>query len=423
MPLYVFIWLLVVIALVVSLALIRHSRKVATQIEMGLARARGVVDRCSEGIVSMDTSGVIDRFNLAAESIFGFTEAGLIGESFLTLFPRQMQEECAGILESAAADAGSAGTQHYEIVARRASGDVFPLAVNVALVNDEGTTRIQVMCRDISARRLAELSNAKSQKTMTFLLQTSPVVFYTCDPNGSLPIIFVSPNVEKIFGYKPEAITGASAFWPRHIHPDDIERVHISRAQVSKEYHDELEYRLKMPDGSYRWISDHRETIRDDEGRPSLMVGCWSDIHNRKVAEESLAEKQEHLRISLRCSGLMTWEWHINSGEITWFGNVSQALGIEADQLANFSGFSEIAHPEDADNLQEAFKRSLIHDENLDHECRVICPDKRILWIHLAGELINDEAGSPVKMAGILSDITEEKQLHVATPIMQKMAG
>ena len=141
------------------------------------------------------------------------------------------------------------------------------------------------------------------------------------------------------------------------------------------------------------------------------------------MAEERLTEKQEHLRISLKCAKLMTWEWHINSGEITWFGDVSQALAIEAGQLASFSGFSEIAHPEDADDLQEAFKRSLIHDENLDHEYRVVCPDKQIRWIHLAGELINDEAGSPVKMAGILSDITEKKQLRVATPIAQKKAG
>ena len=47
-------------------------------------------------------------------------------------------------------------------------------------------------------------------------------------------------------------------------------------------------------------------------------------------------------------------------------------------------------------------------------EYRVLWPDRSVHWIHLMGELISDDSGSPVRMAGVLSEVTSRKKLRVA---------
>ena len=136
-----------------------------------------------------------------------------------------------------------------------------------------------------------------------------------------------------------------------------------------------------------------------------------------------MSAQQERLSISLKCANLTTWDWDINSGEITWFGNIDKKLGLDQKQLANFDDFVAIAHTEDREALQETIKSCLVQDEAMDHECRVVWPDKSIRWIHMMGELINDETAIPVRMAGVISDITAKKQLQIAPSLGIKMAS
>ncbi len=75
-----------------------------------------------------------------------------------------------------------------------------------------------------------------------------------------------------------------------------------------------------------------------------------------------------------------------------------------------------MAHPEDLENLLAVFRQCLVNDESLDIEYRVVWPDKSIHWIHLKGELINDDIGNPVRMAGVLADISDQKYIR-AVPL------
>lgn len=175
-------------------------------------------------------------------------------------------------------------------------------------------------------------------------------------------------------------------------------------------------------DGSYWWVADSRTMVNNEEGQPHLLIGCWTDIHDKKETESNLALKEERLSISLKCANLATWDWVINSGKITWSGHINEKPGFSGKLAADFDDFSAIAHPEDRENLLAAFRQCLVQDESLDIEYRVVWPDKSVHWIHLVGELINDEAGSPVRMAGVLFDITAQKQLRVAPSLGVKRA-
>ncbi len=420
---HVFIWLLVVLSLSLLLSHLLHRRKVSAQIAKGAADAQGILDSSAEGIVTTDNEGKIIRFNLAAENIFAYKAHNVIGKSFLFLLSEETQKTHTNIMSRANSDSNGHGYHSYELMARKSDGTNFPLGLTVSPNQEQGKHGYLAMFRDISTRKQAEFNSHRSKYLMKFLLQSSPVVFYTCNLKSSSTITYVSPNVEKLFGHTAETITGTPGFWPRHIHPDDDGHIHSSRLSGLKDGHQETEYRLKLPDNSYRWIADSRTVVNDENGKPNLLVGCWTDIHDRKDAEVKLAAKEEQLNIGLKCANLLTWDWAINSGKITWFGKVIEKLGLDRKQLTNFDDFSRIVHPEDNEALQAAFRHCLVADEALDHEYRVVWPDKSVHWIHLAGELINDEIGSPVRMTGALSDITAQKQLRAAPSLAAKRAS
>ena len=105
---------------------------------------------------------------------------------------------------------------------------------------------------------------------------------------------------------------------------------------------EDLEYRLRMPDGSYHWIADSRTIVNDENGQPNLLIGCWTDIHEKKQAEVSLALKEERLRISLKCANLATWDWVINTGKITWSGHINEKIGFNKKLAQDFDKFTSL---------------------------------------------------------------------------------
>lgn len=411
----VYVLLLMALSLSLLLSHLRHRCKITAQIEEGAAAARSILDSSVDGIVTTSSSGKITQFNLAAERIFGYKAENVIGKYFLFLLPGNSHKTHKDIMSDSRPSAASSS---HELVARRADDTLFPMAITVKPINENGSQMYVGMFRDNSKLKQAEADSHRGQNLMKFLLQTSPAVFYTCSVEGGFPVTYISQNVEELFGYQPETITGASAFWPRFVHPDDFDELHPNSLSHINEGRENIEYRLRLPDGSYRWISDNRVIVKNENGEPEVLIGCWTDIHEKREMENTLSLREERLRVGLRCSDLTGWDWEINTGEITWSGLLDAKSDFGKQLPVDFDEFTEIAHPEDYENLLTAFRQCMVNDESLDIEYRIVWPDESVHWIHLKGELINDDIGSPVRMAGVLSDISDQKHIR-AVPLRE----
>jgi PAS domain S-box-containing protein len=81
--------------------------------------------------------------------------------------------------------------------------------------------------------------------------------------------------------------------WLQLVHPDDRENVRsAAKAAVAglKDY--DVEFRNTRPDGTVHWIAARGALFRDDNGKPSRIVGISLDVSPRKTAEEALKETQ-----------------------------------------------------------------------------------------------------------------------------------
>ncbi len=107
---------------------------------------------------------------------------------------------------------------------------------------------------------------------------------------------YLSPRWNKILGYAAGELPNVESIFFELIHPDDKHQAsEVFRKHLENRERYTTELRLRHKDGSYRWVLDRGEAIRDADGHPVRMVGSITDITERKAAEAELLEYREHL--------------------------------------------------------------------------------------------------------------------------------
>ena len=109
---------------------------------------------------------------------------------------------------------------------------------------------------------------------------------------------YFTPRWCEIIGYAfddPELLHTYNS-WAERTHPDDFERVMSAlknHLEIGTEY--DVDYRHRHKSGEYRWQNSKGKAIFDESGKPTKMVGCISDITDRKQAEENLRQSLTEL--------------------------------------------------------------------------------------------------------------------------------
>lgn len=131
-----------------------------------------------------------------------------------------------------------------------------------------------------------ELQQARDR--FSLLIKSSPAVIYTARVSGDFGVTFMSENIVEMMGYTPEDFTDNPSFWIDHIHPDDRAVMLQDLGSILDEDKHHYEYRFQVKDGSYRWMHDALNVVRDKDHQPIELVGYWDDISHRKEMERQL---------------------------------------------------------------------------------------------------------------------------------------
>jgi diguanylate cyclase (GGDEF)-like protein/PAS domain S-box-containing protein len=103
--------------------------------------------------------------------------------------------------------------------------------------------------------------------------------------------VWFSKQFKNMIGYAEHEIGTGLDEWSSRIHPEDMPRVktdlHAHLDGQTKTYINE--HRMRCKDGSYKWILDRGMVIKSDiAGKPTRLVGVYTDITDRKLAEKKL---------------------------------------------------------------------------------------------------------------------------------------
>ncbi|MBI3525768.1 MAG: PAS domain S-box protein [Betaproteobacteria bacterium] len=192
----------------------------ATQIQTIL---NAVVD----GIITLHArGGMVETVNPAAERMFGYAAAELVGQSFSLLIPELDRDQRNGSLEyySASDEARAAGLGR-EVMGRRKDGGAFPLEIAVSEMQLGGQRYFTGILRDITARKQAEEALLKAGALQSAIFNSANFSSIATDAKGVIQIFNV--GAERMLGY-------AAADVMNKITPADISDPQevIARAQA-----------------------------------------------------------------------------------------------------------------------------------------------------------------------------------------------
>jgi PAS domain S-box-containing protein len=128
------------------------ERSLAEQVRQLLA---SIVESSDDAIFSKDLNGVIASWNPGAERLFGYTAVEVLGKSITILFPPNLRNEDAAILERIR---GGEKIEHYETVRRCKDGSLVDVSLTVSPLRNATGKVIGVaeIARDVSSRKKAE---------------------------------------------------------------------------------------------------------------------------------------------------------------------------------------------------------------------------------------------------------------------------
>jgi len=139
-----------------------------------------------------------------------------------------------------------------------------------------------------------ELALAESEAKYRRLIENSHDLIYTLSPEGMFT--FVSRSWTAMLGHAVDEVIG-KPFAP-FVHPDDLPACSALLREVVETGRraQNVEYRVRHLDGSWRWHSSDAAPMRDASGAIFAYEGSTRDITERKLAEAKIREQMDELR-------------------------------------------------------------------------------------------------------------------------------
>lgn len=132
-------------------------------------------------------------------------------------------------------------------------------------------------------------------------------------------------------------------------------------------------------------------------------------------AEEMARTNEMRLNLALGAAHLGAWEWDLASGKVVWSEAQEALFGYSPGTFpGTVEGFTRCVHPDDLSGLWDAGERAKGADGSFQQEYRVIWPDGTVHWVASHGQYLFDAEGQPVRLVGVVFDISQRKQAENA---------
>ena len=251
--------------------------------EETVARLAAIVDSADEAIASKTLDGIVTSWNPAAETLFGYTAAEIVGRHISVLAAPGREDEMPAILERVRR---GEKVHRYETMRRRKDASLVAIALTVSPIRDEfraNHRRLKDRARHHRAetpargaeRQRGALSHSGERRSRHRVDRRSGRRHHLCQR----PLV---PLLRRHAASRTSAAGRSSCSIPTTANV--VSSSGRTRLREGTEY--EIEVRNRRHDGEYRWFLTRASPIRDPEGRITAWFGCTTDIHDRKQTEE-----------------------------------------------------------------------------------------------------------------------------------------
>ncbi len=277
--------------------------------------------------------------------------------------------------------------------------------VIVPLVLFSAAVMVRFLWSTLRANEAAE----QAQQEVEGLLQTAPDAMITINDLGH--IVRANQQAEKLFGYPVQTLC---AMRIEDLMPERMRGHHV---QFRQAYFINPHSR---PMGQGRDLVGLTREGREVPVEVSLShlryhgqlyaTATIRDMTERQLAERMVRENEERLSLSQAIAHVGTWDWDIASGDLVWSDEIFSIFGVSPDDFQpSYERFLEIVHPEDRAIVAAAVSDAVEMNAPYDVEHRIVIRDGEVRTVHERGEVYRDPNGEPVRMIGVILDVTERR--------------
>lgn len=181
--------------------------------------------------------------------------------------------------------------------------------------------------------------------------------------------------------------------------------------------HFALEYPCPAP-GAERWFLMRVDPIAPQSG----VVIFHFDVTARKVAERRVAASYERYALATLAGGVGLWDWDVASGAMFIDPSLKALLGFNDSEIPNrIDDWMRLIHPEDQGSVAVEVRRALAGETRIfDATHRMVAKDGRVRWFLCRGCVLRDARGQAVRMVGLDTDITAQREARLALERQQR---
>ena len=249
-----------------------------------------------------------------------------------------------------------------------------------------------------------------SAKLLEAIVEHIPVMVFV-KRAGDLRIELFNRAGAELTGYPQEALIGTGNYdlWPKE--QGDSFTAADRKVLASHEVTEIPEEPITRANGEIRTLRTWKVALRDEHDEPTHLLGISVDITERKRMEQELRESELRLQFTLQASHTGGWSLDLVDHRATCTPEHDRIYGYEEHHPEwTYEMFLEHVFPEDRAEVDSLFRAAIATLSNWKVECRIRRTDGAARWISAEGGVQADAAGNPVRMAGIVQDITERKQ-------------
>lgn len=296
----------------------------------------------------------------------------------------------------------------FRFIRRDGSSGYAHVHANVE-VNQKGrAVRLFGTLQDITKKVQMEEAVRQSEAKYRLIVETANEAIWMVDNQGGTT--FVNDKMAEMFGYAVDEMIGLSTRDLFCNGPD------LNQGNA-EDKHEELskttfERKYRKKDGSTLWGLTSTTPIYDEKNKPAGAFAMITDVTEQKKTKEALVRSEWSYAIAQQAANIGSWDLDITNNSVYWSRQAAATLGVDYENLSsNNDILKDIIETDDFSKRRLAIERCINDSENAGYsiEYRVKKTDQSIRWIAETGNLVKNEDGAPVRLAGVIQDVTKRK--------------
>lgn len=398
---------------IVAINLDVTERRLAEQgLAESAARFQLAVETAELGFAQLDPATGKGMWNDRLFHIYGLApraERPSIDEVLSHVHPEDRGGMMAAMARQRAGRVGDVTESEFRILRMDGQERILSLR-SVLLGRADGTEMLSTVVQDITEQRHAQQALAESEMRLWLAVDAAGLGIWDYDKQTGLTLW--SDLMWRIRGLEPSRL-GATR---EQIRQTVIEEDHGILQQFWDRIDAEAEevgyeYRVRRPDGAIRHVSGLGRLVRDGRGEVVRVVGVSSDITERRLTELRVAESELRLRLATEVTGVGIWDHDPVANTTIWNDQMFRLRGLVGQGRApERASITDHTVEEDRPVLLGAWNRLKSGETALGFEYRVVWPDGTVRWLHSEGRSLYDAQGQVVRMLGLVTDVTAQRE-------------